>query len=117
MKKISLLTLALSTCIAVFAQHLTTPMGNQTRFGIKGAANLSELKMSSTNNSGEMPNTQNRTSFTGGFLANLPLGNMFRLQPELEYSGEGSKMSQTITTLGSTTTYTADLKLNYINLP
>src|SRR2546421_4835513 len=118
MKKISLITLALSTSFAIFAQHhLTTPMSSNFRFGIKAGVNMSEFKESATNTSAALPETQNRTSFNAGFLANLPLGGNLRLQPELYYSGEGSKLSQTQTIFGNTSTSTADVKLNYINLP
>jgi hypothetical protein len=116
MKKISLFLFALGSSSVMFAQQLTTKMSSGTRFGIKGGANLCEFKLSSEGSSSSMPETQNRGSFNGGFLVNLPLGNMFRLQPELVYSGQGSRFSQTIT-YPTNSTITSTDKLGYINLP
>ncbi|GAC1486101.1 MAG: porin family protein [Flavisolibacter sp.] len=119
MKKISLFFLALSAGVAMRAQHhqLTTEMTVAPRFGVKAGVNLAEFKESGTSSTGSLDNVQNRTSFHAGLLYNLPLASMFRLQPELYYSGQGSKLSSTYTQLGTTTTNTADMKLNYINLP
>jgi hypothetical protein len=119
MKKISLFMLAVIAGLGLFAQdnhRLVTTMSTAPHFGIKASVNLAELKISGQP-SGSATNTENRTSFSAGFLYSLPLGTMFRLQPELVYSGQGSKLSQTATVLGNTYNSTADLKLNYVNLP
>jgi hypothetical protein len=112
MKKISFFTLGLFASFTIFAQQkLTTSMTVAPRFGIKAGANFAEIKVSD----GSAPSTQNRGSFNAGFLYNLPLGGMLRLQPELYYSGQGSRFSQSYTNPNYTVNYTD--KLGYINLP
>jgi hypothetical protein len=116
MKKISLIIFGLLGSVSIFAQQLTTKMTVAPRFGIKAGANFAEYKVSSDNSTGSLPETQSRGSFNAGFFYNIPLGTSFRFQPELEYSGEGSRVSQTIT-LPTTYTQTSTDKLGYINLP
>jgi hypothetical protein len=116
MKKISFFTLGLIVSCTIFAQQkLTTSMSVAPRFGIKAGANLAEFKVSEGSSNTALPSTQNRGSFNAGFLYNLPLGGMLRLQPELYYSGQGSRFSQSYTNPNYTVNYTD--KLGYINLP
>lgn len=119
MKKISLIVLAVVTSVAMYAQNYEkpTPMTVTTRFGIKGGVNLSEFKVESAP-SGVSINTQNKAGFNGGVFANVPISTMFRFQPELVYSAQGSKMTITQPAFPSgTTTSTFDTRLGYINLP
>ena len=117
MKKISLIIFGLLGSASIFAQQrLTTKMTVAPRFGIKAGANFAEFKVSSDNSTGTLPETQSRGSFNAGFFYNIPLGTSFRFQPELEYSGEGSRISQKIT-FPTTYTQTSTDKLGYINLP
>lgn len=119
MKKISLFALALSSSMALFAQdnQMTTPMARATRFGIKGGVNLAEFRANGFQ-SGTQPGTNMKTSFHGGFLLNAPLGTGgFAIQPEVVYSGQGSKLNVK-TTVGSVTTSQAyEQDLGYINVP
>src|SRR5438874_10078877 len=99
MKKISLFALALSTSLAMFAQNNqnVTPMADKVYFGIKGGVNLAEFRVH------DYPThlgTEMKTSMHGGFLVNIPVAGSFHVQPELIYSGEGSKLTET-TALGS----------------
>jgi hypothetical protein len=138
MKKVSILTLALATTLAVFAQDTTTtttttdlgpgmkdqtgtprlrtPMAVQTRFGLKGGVNLATLsaqEFTATAN----PGTNNKTAYHVGAFVNIPLSATIRLQPELVLSSQGSKMEEQRTTTGGTTQYIYEEDLNYINLP
>ena len=114
MKKTSLFILALSTSLAVFAQ--TTEMSVKPRFGIKAGANLAKLRPSDYPST--EPKTNLHTSLYAGLLANIPLGTGgFAIQPEVLYSGQGSKMNQT-TTIGTVTTESKyEQDLSYINVP
>lgn len=119
MKKTSLLALLFSTSMAVFAQsnQMTTPMAIKTRFGIKAGVNLAEFRLNGFP-SGTQPGTNLKTSMHAGFLANIPLGvGGWAVQPELLYSGQGSKLNST-TTIGTITTNSAyEQDLSYITLP
>ena len=126
MKKISLLTLMLGSGLALFAQsqpmgtmsptpQLRTKMEVKPRFGIKGGVNLAELEIDDDAATSGI-NTNMKTSFNGGFFVNIPLGNMFRFQPELLYSAQGSKADP----LASTNSNLAGINeydFHYISLP
>jgi len=121
MKKISFIALTFMTGLAVSAQTQTskpTPMAIQTRFGIKAGANLSEFKIENEDNATTSFSTQNKGGYHGGVFVNIPLSSTFRVQPELVYSMQGSKVSATAPAVPSgTTKYTYDSKLGYLNLP
>jgi hypothetical protein len=116
MKKISLITLGLTTGMALFAQGQTT-MARKTTFGIKAGVNLAEFRVHNYP-AGSEPTVNMKTSMNGGFFANIPLGTGgFAFQPEVLYSGQGSKMNVP-TTVGTVTTkvkYEQDL--SYITVP
>ncbi|HEX2608334.1 MAG TPA: porin family protein [Flavisolibacter sp.] len=117
MKKISLFALALSTGMALFAQdqpRLTTPMTSAVRFGIKGGVNLANFRAHDFP-SGTNVNTNTKTSFNGGFLVNIPLAERFAFQPEVLYTGQGSKLTVKTTVPATSTTYEQDL--SYIAVP
>ena len=79
-------------------------LGNaQMRFGLKAGANFSNI--SGTGVTGSKMNT----SFYGGGLVTLPVLGSFSVQPELNYSGQGSKVSNVD---GSFT-----LNSGYLNIP
>jgi len=56
--------------------------------GLKAGVNLYQLKMDPA---GEGISTDMRTNFNAGIFYNIQLNSMFSLQPELLYSGQGSK--------------------------
>jgi hypothetical protein len=139
MKKVSILTLALTTTLAVFAQDTTTttttttmdmgqgtvtgqagtprlrtPMAVQTRFGLKGGVNLTTHGAKEFTNRNF--NANNKTTYYFGGFVNIPLSAAARLQPELVLSGQGSKIEETTTT-GTSRTYNYEEDLTYINLP
>jgi hypothetical protein len=117
MKKISLFALALGTSLAMFAQNqptLTTPMTKAVRFGIKAGVNLATMR---ADNISPEPDFNTKTSFNAGFLVNVPFGTSnFALQPELLYSGQGTKIKET-TGVISPTTNSYEQDLSYLTLP
>ena len=126
MKKISFILLAFATSQALFAQSTnyekSTPMTVTTRFGVKAGVNMSEFRIDNSDNSSvAAPSTQMRTSFNAGVFANIPIGGMFRFQPEVNYSGQGSKetasYSYTVGTNTTTGTMNFTQKMGYINVP
>jgi hypothetical protein len=132
MKKVSLLTLVITAGLAATAQNtststpigsqqaqtpqLRTPMAIKTRFGIKAGINeatLSAKEFATTT----VPSTTSKTSYHVGAFVNIPLGTMFKLQPELVFSSQGSKMQETINTTAGSRTFNYEEDLHYINLP
>lgn len=122
MKKISLLTLAFVSGFGfVNAQNtdpndahkpVRTEMAVTPRFGIKGGVNLATMEIDDDSNTNPL-NTNNKTSFHGGLFVNIPLGGALRFQPELVYSGQGTKFSE-----GSgTSTIKGEMDLHYIQVP
>ena len=113
MKKISLVAFVLSTSMALFAQTSST---TSPSFGIKGGLNLAKLKPTDFP-SGSNPDVSNRKSWFGGFFMNAPLGTGLAVEPELLYSRQGGKFTQT-TTVGTTNqSMEYDEDLSYITLP
>ena len=95
MKKISLFALSLFFTASLFAQD--------AKFGLKAGLNVSTL--SNTNGS----EYGSKLGFNAGALAHIHLSPSWSLQPEVLYSGQGTKY-----TVG-TTEHT--LGLGYINIP
>ena len=119
MKKISLFALALSTSLAVFAQNdkpARTAMSVQPRFGIKGGVNLASLEIDDDTPTTNF-NTNSKTSFHVGVYANLPIGGMFKLQPELLYIGHGSKVSGTPLSGNQAQNMSYEVDMDYIAVP
>jgi len=100
MKKISFLALAFISAIAVSAQQdpnkahkpLRTDMSVQPRFGLRAGANLASLEVDDDYNATNY-NTNSKTSFHLGAFVNVPIGGIFRIQPEVSYVGQGSKVT------------------------
>jgi len=119
MKKISLFALALSTSLAVFAQNdkpARTPMSVQPRFGIKGGVNLASLEIDDDTPTTNF-NTNSKTSFHVGVYGNIPIGGMFKLQPELLYIGHGSKVTGTPLSGNQGQNMSYEVDMDYIAVP
>jgi hypothetical protein len=120
MKKLSLFMLVCATGVFSFAQDetpkLRTDMEVKTRFGIKGGVNLASLEIDDDTPATNF-NTNSKTSFHVGVYANVPLSDMFRLQPEILYLGAGSKVRGTPLSgnQGGTVNYEADF--DYLAVP
>jgi hypothetical protein len=114
MKKISLLAFVLGTSMALFAQNTST---FSPSFGIKAGLNLAKFRANDFP-SGSEPDVSNKKSGFGGIFMNAPLGTGgFAIQPELLYSRQGGKFTQTIPVGTSTQTLEYDQDLSYITLP
>ncbi|HVG41380.1 MAG TPA: porin family protein [Chitinophagaceae bacterium] len=127
MKKISLLALVLSSGVALFAQdqpmgstsstpQLRTKMSTAPRFGVKGGVNLASLELDDDATTTKYE-TNSKTSFHVGVFANLPLGGMLRLQPEILYQGGGAKIAGTPLVGSQTSTDNYELDLDYLAIP
>ncbi len=77
MKKVNVLV------ITVFLLSVMGFAQNDIRFGIKSGVNFSKFGGDAT--------LDGRTSLHVGVLADIPISNDFHIQPELQYSGEGSE--------------------------
>ncbi len=106
----------------MFAQNTSkTTMATKTRFGVKAGVNLAKLRPSAVA-PGTTVSTNLKTSFGGGFLANIPLGTGgMSFQPELLFNGQGSKMNVTTTTTVAGVTTSKNTKyeqdLRYLSVP
>lgn len=96
MKKIIL------SAIAIMAFAFSN--AQSTRFGIKGGLNISNVV------GGDVENTNSLIGFHVGGLAEIHVVEKFFIQPELLFSAQGTKVDGPF---GSS----ADLKLNYLNIP
>jgi len=100
MKKLGLFIGSALLCTLSFSQH--TP-----KFGIKTGVNVANFK---TNTAEEY---DSRIGFHGALLSHIHLSREFALQPEIQYSQEGTKYNVNVNnSLNEVTT-----KLDYINLP
>jgi len=124
MKKICLFALALATGFAGMAQNqntdkahkpLRTDMSVEPRFGIRGGVSLSMLELDD-DYTGTGYNMDNKTTFHAGVFANLPLGGMFRIQPEISYFGGGSKVRGNLIS-NPINTGNYELDFHYIGVP
>jgi hypothetical protein len=96
MKRIFLIAFAVMTFGFANAQ--------QTRFGIKGGLNISNVV------GGDVDNTKSLVGFHIGGLAEIHVVEKFFIQPELLFSTQGAKFDGAF---GND----ADFKLNYLNIP
>lgn len=91
--------LLIGSMLAVKAQDV--------KFGVKGGLNLS--KLTSTNGSKVL------AGFNAGALVNFKLDNNWAIQPEVQYSTQGTKVKNDI--LWGAVTTEGSMKLDYINVP
>ena len=74
-------------------------------FGVKGGVNLSTIN-------GSIESPDSRTSFHAGVFAEFPVAEIFSLQVEALYSGQGAQLE-----FEGTDGDKAELQLDYINVP
>ena len=88
-------------------------------FAVKGGLNLANT--STTDDSGvfgdEFFDTDNRTTFHLGLMADFPLGNILSFQPGLIYQNRGNQSETTISFLGQSFTSSSTLRLTYLDVP
>ena len=98
MKKIIL------TVAAVFAFGFVN--AQDVKFGVKGGLNLATV-------GGDVEGVDAKIGFNVGGFAEIKVSDKFAIQPELLYSVQGDKYSESF----GGTTYTVKENLSYINLP
>ena len=74
-------------------------------FGVKGGVNLATIN-------GSIDSPDSRTSFHAGVFAELPVAEIFSIQVEALYSGQGAQFN-----FEGTDGDKAELQLDYINVP
>lgn len=83
-------------------------------WGVKGGVNFATL------NGGDIDSPDSRTSFHVGVVAEFPLADIFSLQVEALYSGQGAEYNQPYPTgniLNPIGNRKVELQLDYINVP
>jgi hypothetical protein len=83
------------------------PLQAQTTLGVKGGINVADVSTDVAEF--ELLGTSSKTGFVGGAYANLGLGGLFAIQPELLYSQKGFKAEET--------GVEAQFKVNYFEIP
>jgi hypothetical protein len=112
MKSIKILAagLLLFSTSAIFAQaKVDNSTTRKISYGIKGGVNFSRVT------GDDIDNQEARTNFHAGLFVEVPLADIFSIQAEALYSGEGfkSKYSDPL----ANTTQKAEYQLDYINVP
>lgn len=83
----------------------------KVKLGVKAGLNISNLTLDET----EL-NSSDKTGFTAGLMAEIPLAKNFSVQPELLYSQQGIKLSYSDPQIQNSH-YKSTIALNYINIP
>lgn len=94
--------------ITANAQEADNTRSMSPSFGVKGGVNFATV------NGDGFDSPDSRTSFHVGALAEFPLAEMFSLQVEALYSGQGFEVTQNIPLLGERK---YEYQLDYINVP
>lgn len=118
-KLFSVSALMLGAVAVSNAQETQTSNTNSmsVKWGVKGGVNFATL------NGGDIKSPDSRTSFHVGVLAEFPIADIFSLQAEVLYSGQGADFGNSVTitnpVTGVPTTFSQDveLQLDYINVP
>ena len=105
MKKSMLVLGAVLLCATVTAQT------EKVKLGVKAGLNISSL----TSNENELQSSD-KTGFSAGVMAEIPLTKNFAIQPELTYSQQGMKFSYSDADVVNSH-YKSTIQLNYINIP
>lgn len=113
MKKLATIILISVLCSTVsFAQDEGSG-DNGISFGAKAGVNFASL----TGDDADELNLEGRTSFQIGGVVNIPVSEVFAVQPEVLYSGQGFTLEETIAIDDFEETVDGTGKLDYINVP
>lgn len=94
--------------ISASAQEADNTRSMSPSFGVKGGVNFATV------NGDGFDSPDSRTSFHVGALAEFPLAEMFSVQVEALYSGQGFEYNYNLPIVGS---QTVEYQLDYINVP
>ncbi len=93
--------------IALIGLGTTVNAQEYWNFGVKGGVNFTNMT------SDGFDDTNSRTGFNIGLLAEIPAGDRFSVQPEVLYSTQGTEATRTV----AGNTYTGEYQLDYIQVP
>lgn len=85
----------------------------KARFGLIAGLNIANANLSGDG----VPSTKSITDFHGGAFVDIEINEKFHIQPELIYSGQGTKFDLIINYEGTNYNTTDEFRLSYINLP
>jgi opacity protein-like surface antigen len=105
MKKSMLVLCTLLLCATITAQT------EKVKIGVKAGLNIASL----TFDENELESSQ-KTGFTAGIMAEIPLAKNFSVQPEVLYSQQGMKFSYSDIDVANSS-YESTITLNYLNIP
>ena len=105
MKKSMLVLCTLLLCATITAQT------EKVKIGVKAGLNIASL----TFDENELESSQ-KTGFTAGIMAEIPLAKNFSVQPEVLYSQQGMKFSYSDIDVANSS-YKSTITLNYLNIP
>lgn len=111
MKALKLITTGLFLAFTgiVSAQQEATNMNDKTfSFGVKGGVNFATI----TSGDDDFDSPDSRTSFHVGVLAEMPVSDIFSIQAEALYSGQGFDLD-----FEGPDNDNAEVQLDYINVP
>jgi hypothetical protein len=104
----SVLTFATAACVQAQEQQTTSETGVNSKFGIKGGLNLTNLYVD------EASDEQLKAGFNAGIFWKLAVAKGFSIQPELLYSQKGTKATYDNFIQGDGE---YRFNLNYVELP
>src|SRR5688500_10837103 len=121
MHKITLLLILLTSSLSHYGQEAKQP---KISFGIKAGPGMSKYNIKQ-NQSNYTTRTEWKLSYHAGLFARIPVaaGGKFAIQPEILYSRNGSRISETYTSIDYITGRpVSNLRvykqvINYINVP
>lgn len=88
-----------------------TAQTEKVKIGVKAGLNIASL----TFDENELESSQ-KTGFTAGIMAEIPLAKNFSVQPEVLYSQQGMKFSYSDIDVANSS-YESTINLNYLNIP
>ena len=88
-----------------------TAQTEKVKIGVKAGLNIASL----TFDENELESSQ-KTGFTAGIMAEIPLAKNFSVQPEVLYSQQGMKFSYSDIDVANSS-YKSMITLNYLNIP
>jgi len=88
-----------------------TAQTEKVKIGVKAGLNIASL----TFDENELESSQ-KTGFTAGIMAEIPLAKNFSVQPEVLYSQQGMKFSYSDIDVANSR-YKSTITLNYLNIP
>jgi len=109
LKKITARTMILAAAISANAQEADNTLSREVSFGVKGGVNFATI------NGDGFDSPDSRTSFHVGALAEFPLADIFSIQVEALYSGQGFEYNTPETFL--TDSRKIEYQLDYITVP